>query len=155
MAKAGSAVKPAGSGRAKPIWKGPLVAGLAFAVAYGVTERVLSFNVGELIRFGPRFDQQAFPGTSLQNLRLRFGDQSTPIQAELDLQELEKQLKQEQEAAAKAKALKEQQAAAAAAAAAAKPSAETDAEAAPEAKPAAPAVQPPQPGRDLPPAPPL
>ncbi|MBM5793827.1 MAG: hypothetical protein FJ057_07830 [Cyanobacteria bacterium K_DeepCast_0m_m1_088] len=99
----------------KTIWMGPLVAGLGFALAYGVTERLLSFNVGEMIRFGPRFDVQVFPGTSLENLRLRFGDQTTRIQAELDLLELDKQLKQEQEAAAKAKALKEEQAAAAAA----------------------------------------
>jgi hypothetical protein len=115
MAKAGSAVKPAPSGLVKTIWMGPLVAGLGFALAYGVTERLLSFNVGEMIRFGPRFDVQVFPGTSLENLRLRFGDQTTRIQAELDLLELDKQLKQEQEAAAKAKALKEEQAAAAAA----------------------------------------
>ena len=98
----------------KQIWKGPLIAGLCFGVAYGVTQRLLSFNVAELIRFGPRFDVQVFPGTSLENLRLRFGDQTTRIQAELDLLELDKQLQQEQEAPAKAKALKEEQAAAAA-----------------------------------------
>ena len=115
MAKAAPAAKPAPSGLAKSIWMGPLVAGLGFALAYGITERLLSFNVGEMIRFGPRFDVQVFPGTSLENLRLRFGDQTTRIQAELDLLELDKQLKQEQEAAAKAKALKEEQAAAAAA----------------------------------------
>ena len=152
MAKAAPAAKPVPPVLVKSIWMGPLAAGLGFALAYGVTERLLSFNVGELIRFGPRFDVQAFPGTSLENLRLRFGDQTTQIRAELDLLELEKQLKQEQEAAAKAKAEKEQKAAAAAAEAA--PAVEDPAKAAKpeEPAPAAPEPQAPKPPRDLSPA---
>ena len=153
MAKAAPAAKPVPPVLVKSIWMGPLAAGLGFALAYGVTERLLSFNVGELIRFGPRFDVQAFPGTSLENLRLRFGDQTTQIRAELDLLELEKQLKQEQEEAAKAKAEKEQKAAAAAAAEAASAVEDPAKAAKPEEPgPAAPEPQAPKPPRDLSPA---
>jgi hypothetical protein len=77
--------------RPQPIWKGPLVAGLCFGVAYGVTQRLVSFNVAELIRFGPGFDVQVFPGTSLESLKLRFGDAQAEIRGDLELQELERQ----------------------------------------------------------------
>ena len=93
----------------RQIWKGPLVAGLCFGVAYGVTQRLLSFNVTELIRFGPGFDVQVFPGTSLESLRLRFGDAEAEIRGDLELQELERQ--QQQEAKQRAEAAKEAEAA--------------------------------------------
>ena len=86
----------------RAICLGPLVAGLSFGVAYGVTQRLVTLNVGELIRFGPGFDVQVFPGTSLDSLRLRFGDRETQIWADLDLQELERQQQQEAQARAKA-----------------------------------------------------
>ena len=38
----------------RPRWAGPLVAGLAFGLAYGVTQRLVSLNVGELIRLADR-----------------------------------------------------------------------------------------------------
>ena len=79
----------------KQIWKGPLVAGLCFGVAYGVTQRVLSFNVAELIRFGPGFDVQVFPGTSLESLKLRYGAAEAEIRGDLELQELERQQQEE------------------------------------------------------------
>jgi hypothetical protein len=81
--------------RPQPIWKGPLVAGLCFGVAYGVTQRLVSFNVAELIRFGPGFDVQVFPGTSLESLKLRFGDAQAEIRGDLELQELERQQQEE------------------------------------------------------------
>ena len=93
----------------RQIWQGPLVAGLCFGVAYGVTQRLLSFNVTELIRFGPGFDVQVFPGTSLESLRLRFGDAEAEIRGDLELQELERQ--QQQEAKQRAEAAKEAEAA--------------------------------------------
>jgi hypothetical protein len=93
----------------REIWKGPLVAGLCFGVAYGVTQRLLSFNVTELIRFGPGFDVQVFPGTSLESLRLRFGDAEAEIRGDLELQELERQ--QQQEAKQRVEAAKEAEAA--------------------------------------------
>lgn len=77
--------------RLRQIWKGPLLAGLCFGAAYGITQRLLSFNVSELIRFGPGFDVQVFPGTSLESLKLQFGDAEAEIKGDLELQELERQ----------------------------------------------------------------
>ena len=77
--------------RPQQIWRGPLVAGLCFGVAYGVTQRLLSVNVVELIRFGPGFDVQVFPGTSLESMKLRYGAAEAEIRGDLELQELERQ----------------------------------------------------------------
>jgi hypothetical protein len=66
------------------IWKGPLIAGLCFGLAYGVSQRLLSFNVTELIRFG---------------------DAQGEIRGDLELQELERQ--QELEAKQRAEAAKQ------------------------------------------------
>jgi len=94
--------------RPQPLWKGPLIAGVCFGLAYGITQRLLSFNVAELIRFGPGFDVQVFPGTSLESLKLRFGDAQGEIRGDLELQELERQ--QEQEAKQRAEAAKQAEA---------------------------------------------
>jgi hypothetical protein len=91
--------------RPQPLWKGPLIAGVCFGLAYGITQRLLSFNVAELIRIGPGFDVQVFPGTSLESLKLRFGDAQGEIRGDLELQELERQ--QEQEAKQRAEAAKQ------------------------------------------------
>jgi hypothetical protein len=91
MARVSQSTQP----RPQPIWKGPLVAGLCFGVAYGITQRFVSFNVAELIRFGPGFDVQVFPGTSLESLKLRFGDAQAEIRGDLELQELERQQEEE------------------------------------------------------------
>jgi hypothetical protein len=91
MARVSQSTQP----RPQPIWKGPLVAGLCFGVAYGITQRLVSFNVAELIRFGPGFDVQVFPGTSLESLKLRFGDAQAEIRGDLELQELERQQQEE------------------------------------------------------------
>lgn len=88
MAQARQPVQPP---QLRQIWKGPLLAGLCFGAAYGITLRLLSFNVAELIRFGPGFDVQVFPGTSLESLKLQFGDAAAEIKGDLELQELERQ----------------------------------------------------------------
>ncbi|MFM7314003.1 MAG: hypothetical protein ACKO0M_12695 [Cyanobium sp.] len=75
----------------RPRWIGALVAGLAFGVAYGVTQRLVNLNFGELIRFGQGFDVQVFPGTSLESLRLRFGAAEAELRGDLELQQLERQ----------------------------------------------------------------
>jgi hypothetical protein len=77
--------------RRPPAWTGPLVAGLCFGLAYGLTQRIVSLNVSELIRFGQGFDVQAFPGTSLESLRLRFGAAESELRGNLELNELERQ----------------------------------------------------------------
>jgi hypothetical protein len=74
-----------------PLWAGPCLAGLAFGLAYGITQRLVSVNVGELIRFGQGFDVQVFPGTSLESLRLRFGADAAPLRGTLELQQLQRQ----------------------------------------------------------------
>ena len=75
----------------RPIWAGPLVAGVCFGLAYGVSQRLLALNVGELIRFGQGFDVQVFPGTSLESLRLRFGAADAELRGNQELQQLERQ----------------------------------------------------------------
>ncbi len=102
MARVSQSAQP----RPQQIWRGPLVAGLCFGVAYGVTQRLLSFNVVELIRFGPGFDVQVFPGTSLESMKLRYGAAEAEIRGDLELQELERQ----QQAEAKKRAEEAKQA---------------------------------------------
>jgi predicted lipid-binding transport protein (Tim44 family) len=94
MAQAGSA-RPATPASRNRLWQGPLVAGLCFGLAYGVTQRLIHLNVGELIRFGQNFDVQVFPGTSLESLRLRFGEAAGEARGELELNELERQQDEE------------------------------------------------------------
>ena len=67
------------------------MAGLCFGLAYGLTQRIVSINVSELIRFGQGFDVQVFPGTSLESLRLRFGAAESELRGNLELNELERQ----------------------------------------------------------------
>lgn len=67
-------------------WQGPLLAGLCFGIAYGLTQRLLTFNVADLIRFGQSFDVQVFPGTSLESLRLRYGVEATGPAGDLPAQ---------------------------------------------------------------------
>jgi len=133
------------------LWKGPLIAGVCFGLAYGVTQRLFSFNVTELIRFGPGFDVQVFPGTSLESLKLRFGDTQAEIRGDLELQELERQ--QEQEATQRAEDAKQAEAELQRANQG-DPVPEPELPVAPPA-PAIEPVSPPQPTPPLPPAPQL
>ena len=71
---------------AKPLWRGPLVVGLCFAIGYGITQRLLALGLPSLVQLGQGFDVRAFPGTSLESLRLRFGSQGQPVQADLEQQ---------------------------------------------------------------------
>jgi len=124
---------------------------VCFGLAYGVSQRLLSFNVTELIRFGPGFDVQVFPGTSLESLKMRFGDAQGEIRGDLELQELERQQEhqQEQEAKQRAEAAKQAEAELQRANQIEPPSE-------PElpAAPAAPAVEPAAPPQPTPPQPP-
>lgn len=96
MAKSVDAAQPVAPSLQRSLWAGPLVAGVAFGVAYGITQRLIGLNVGELIRFGPGFEVQVFPGTSLESLRLRFGDAAAEVRGDLELHQLE-QVEQEQQ----------------------------------------------------------
>jgi hypothetical protein len=94
MAQAGSASSASPPSRTR-LWVGPLVAGLCFGVAYAVTQRLISLNVGELVHFGQNFDVQVFPGISLESLRLRFGEAAGEARGDLELTELERQQAEE------------------------------------------------------------
>lgn len=92
MTQAAQARPPQSAATRRPApWTGPLVAGLCFGLAYGLTQRIVSLNVSELIRFGQGFDVQVFPGTSLESLRLRFGAAASDLRGNLELNELERQ----------------------------------------------------------------
>ena len=137
----------------RPRWAAPLVAGLAFGLAYGVTQRLVSLNVGELIRFGQGFDVQVFPGTSLESLRLRFGAADAELRGNLELQQLERQKK---DAASKPEPAKPQDTAAPDPLLEPKPAdstADTPPEPTPPEEPVAPPVAPPG-ASPVPPAPP-
>ena len=100
MAKAA----PAPQRRPRP-WVGPLVVGACFGLGYGVSQRLFNLQVGEMVHFGRNFDVQPFSGTSLENLRLRFGSGSESIGA--DLESLDQQRLQAEEAAKAAAEAKE------------------------------------------------
>jgi hypothetical protein len=78
----------------RQLWKGPLVAGLCFGLAYGLTQRLLSLKLVGFARSAPKFEQQVFPGTSLDTLQQRFG--GPPLQLNLDkpLREMDRQVQE-------------------------------------------------------------
>jgi hypothetical protein len=68
-------------------WVGPLVAGACFALGYGITQRFVLSRSG-LEQFEPQsFKARAFPGESLDALRLRHGDTGT-LEADVAAKEL-------------------------------------------------------------------
>ncbi len=103
MAKAGAPHKLAPSGLPR-IWMGPLVAGVSFALAYGITHRLSAINLGDFIRLSPRFEQKQTPGVSLKDMRLRYGEQPSELRSDLDPQQLELLRKAEEHAEALEKA---------------------------------------------------
>lgn len=100
---------------AKPLWRGPLVVGLCFALGYGITQRLLALGLPALVQLGQGFDVRDFPGTSLESLRLRFGREGPPVQADLERQRLEAEqrqadlVRQRQEQQLEAERLQQQQ----------------------------------------------
>ena len=109
MAKAGAPQKPAPSGLPR-IWMGPLVAGVSFALAYGITQRLSAINLGDVIRLSPRFEQKQTPGVSLKDMRLRYGEQPSELRSDLDPQQLELWRKAQEQADALEKAKAEAEA---------------------------------------------
>jgi len=128
---------------------GPLVAGVSFALAYGITQRLTSIKLGDVIRLSPRFEQKETPGVTLNEMRQRYGEQPSELRSDLDPQQLEfwRKAQEQADAAAKAKAEAEakaerEAAAEAAPTAAPKPVAPTEEPAAPEPKPVVEAPKP-------------
>ena len=148
MAKAGAPQKQAPNGLPR-IWMGPLVAGVSFALAYGITQRLAAINLGDVIRLSPRFEQKQTPGVTLKDMRLRYGEQPSELHSDLDPQQLElwrkaqEQADADQKAKAEAEAKAEREAAATAAPAAApKPAPPAEEPAALEPKPVVEAPKP-------------
>ena len=92
------------------IWMGPLVAGVSFALAYGITQRLSAINLGDVIRLSPRFEQKQTPGVSLKDMRLRYGEQPSELRSDLDPQQLELWRKAQEQADALEKAKAEAEA---------------------------------------------
>ena len=68
-------------------WVGPLIAGACFALGYGITQRIVLIRSG-LEQLEPQsFRAQAFPGESLEALRLRYGGPAT-LKADVAAKEL-------------------------------------------------------------------
>ena len=81
-----STAKPKRPARPR-FWVGPLVAGACFALGYGITQRVVLIRSG-LEQVEPQsFKARAFPGESLEALRLRHGETGT-IEADVAAKEL-------------------------------------------------------------------
>ena len=74
--------------RARPrFWMGPLVAGACFALGYGITQRVVLIRSGLEQAEPQSFKARAFPGESLEALRLRHGETGT-LEADVAAKEL-------------------------------------------------------------------
>jgi hypothetical protein len=78
-------------------WRGPLVAGFCFGLGYGITHRLLALQLPGLVQLRQGFDVREFPGTSLESLRLRFGNDSQEIRGDLEVLELERQAQQREQ----------------------------------------------------------
>jgi hypothetical protein len=77
-----------------PWWQGPLLLGVCFAFGYGITQRLMALSWPQFVQLGQGFEVRAFPGTSLESLRLRFGVEGQAIRADLERQQLEQQSRQ-------------------------------------------------------------
>ena len=80
--------KPKPKRPARPrFWAGPLVAGACFALGYGITQRVVLIRSGLEQAEPQSFKARAFPGESLEALRLRHGETGT-LEADVAAKEL-------------------------------------------------------------------
>ena len=78
-----NASKPKSKRPARPrFWVGPLVAGACFALGYGITQRFVLIRSGLQTSEPQSFKARAFPGESLEALRLRHGENGT-LQADV------------------------------------------------------------------------
>jgi len=83
-----NASKPKSKRQARQrFWVGPLVAGACFALGYGITQRVVLIRSGLEQAEPQSFRARAFPGESLEALRLRYGETGT-LEADVAAKEL-------------------------------------------------------------------
>ncbi len=81
-----STAKPKRPARPR-FWVGPLVAGACFALGYGITQRFVLIRSGLQTSEPQSFRSQAFPGESLEALRLRHGETGS-LEADVAAKEL-------------------------------------------------------------------
>jgi hypothetical protein len=81
-----STVKPKRQARPR-FWVGPLVAGACFALGYGITQRFVLIRSGLQTAEPQSFRARAFPGESLEALRLRHGETGS-LEADVAAKEL-------------------------------------------------------------------
>lgn len=72
----------------------PLLAGVCFALGYGVVQRLIDLEVTSWVQLGQSFDVREFPGTTLESLRLKVGAPVQSIRGDLGVLELEEQQRQ-------------------------------------------------------------
>ena len=103
-----NASKPKPKRPARPrFWVGPLVAGACFALGYGITQRVVLIRSGLEQAEPQSFRARAFPGESLEALRLRHGETGT-LEADVAAKELiDAKASKQENALQKAKLAKE------------------------------------------------
>ena len=83
-----NASKPKPKLPARPrFWVGPLVAGACFALGYGITQRIVLIRSGFEKAEPQSFRAGAFPGESLEALRLRYRETGT-LEADVAAKEL-------------------------------------------------------------------
>ena len=70
-------------------WVGPLVAGGCFTLGFGVTQRLIAMQGGVASPKPQAFEQQRFPGESLEALRARYPDHTRPLKADVAAREAE------------------------------------------------------------------
>ena len=70
-------------------WVGPLVAGGCFTLGFGVTQRLIAMQGGAASPKPQTFEQQLFPGESLEALRARYPDHTRPLKADVAAREAE------------------------------------------------------------------
>ena len=72
-------------------WVGPLVAGCCFSLGFGITQRAVTVQSNAQKPAPELFEAAAFPGESLQELRLQYGEQAGVIQVDLAAIEAKKE----------------------------------------------------------------
>ncbi|MEX1316902.1 MAG: hypothetical protein AB1Z22_07200, partial [Synechococcaceae cyanobacterium] len=72
-------------------WKMALVAGFCFGLGYGVVQRLMRLELPRGVQLVASFRMREFPGTTLDSLRLKLGEEPRSIRGDLGALEQEEQ----------------------------------------------------------------
>jgi hypothetical protein len=72
-------------------WAIPLLAGLCFGLGYGVVQRLMQLELPRQGQLVEPFRMKEFPGTTLESLRLKVGEEPRSIRGDLGALEQEEQ----------------------------------------------------------------